>query len=930
MKTLIPWRPGLKVGGVPGYGRVLQNGVVLPVLLWATLLNGGNLYSAQSIGHAGMLFEPVGHARGGVQFVALAKGYRVFFEPNRAVFDFGSHRASMTFSGAGPSSITGESPAPGIHNYYRGDNASQWSEGVQSFERIRYRGVRPGIDLIFYGRPDSEMEFDLILSPGANPALVELQYDGFGSLEIGPKGDLLLKTPEGVLRQRPPEVTQADRRIRARYVRRGTAIGIKLGPYDTSQALVIDPRISYATYVGGSDVENTEAIAIDDDGNYYIAANSFSANYPRLPAGQPYAGDQDIVVSKFSASNILLYSTVIGGSSKDVPGRAVVDTDGSLYVSFSTASTNFPRPPGVTIGAGTIGDGVLKLSPTGALTAMALMGPSTAAGPYDLTLDTNHNIWVTGGTTGVPGQTGSIQARVAGGTDILVASLNNLLTQIKYLTYLGTPADESGNRIRVDVSGNVYLSGVGGSAAFPTGAGKAFPGAGTFALKLDTVNNRIVFATYLSAGNGGGYGLVLDGNDLWVAANSSGKDFAPTPDAFQKVFGGGTNDVILVRLSALDGTIGYATYFGGTGSEFANDLVQDPYGNLILYGNTTSPNLPTTTDAMSRTLAPSLITTAYISVLDVSGGLVYSSYAGGSSAGSFTLGLGLAVDKLGNAIGVGATSSTDFPVTGDAFQKQMAGVQDVYIARFEFVAPTDPYLARIAIQNAASFRGGPIAPGEVITIYPRNVGPATLVTAALTADRRIATLIGGTRVLFDDIPAPLVYTVGGQVSLVAPYEVQGKAFTRVVVEYNGVKSRPMLVPVTATAPGVFTAGNGSGPAVVINEDGSFNSVSQPASRGSIIVFFATGEGQTNPSGVNGRLNEFSRLEDFPRPVAAVNVTIGGQAAEVLFGAGAPGFLAGLMQFNVRVPQGVEPGPVVPLTVSVGGVPSAAGVTMAVR
>ena len=223
-----------------------------------------------------------------------------------------------------------------------------------------------------------------------------------------------------------------------------------------------------------------------------------------------------------------------------------------------------------------------------------------------------------------------------------------------------------------------------------------------------------------------------------------------------------------------------------------------------------------------------------------------------------------------------------------------------------------------------------MAAGEVVTIYPANAGPQALVTAALTPDRRVATLIGGTRVLFDDTPAPMVYTVMGQMSLVVPYAVQGKLFTRLVVEYNGVKSRPLAVPIATVAPGIFTIASGTGSAALLNQDGSVNSPQRPADRGSVVVFFATGEGQTNPAGVDGRLNEFTRLEDFPQPIQTPRVTIGGQPASILFAAGAPGFLAGLMQFNVRVPEGIAPGPDTLREISFGGVTSQPGVTIALR
>ena len=691
-------------------------------------------------------------------------------------------------------------------------------------------------------------------------------------------------------------------------------------------ALCAPPRISYATYLGGRGGEIANAVATDADGNYYVAVQTNSPDYRLLPAGQTFGGDLDIVVSKFSAANVLVYATVIGGSGVDTPLKAVVDTDGSLFLAFRTTSTNFPKPSGSTIGGGSAGTGVAKLNPAGTLTAVALLGAAPGSSTTNgLTLDSNRRVWITGATPGFAGQTGSVQANVAGGTDVFVASLNNALTQITYFTYLGGPSDDAPYQIALDAAGSVYLAGESGATGFPTGPSKAFPGAGIFILKLDPVANRILFASYIGAGIP--HGMVLDNGDVWACgAYTGGTDLATTSDALQPK-AGGSIDAFLVRVNGTDGQLRYASYLGGSGGDFANGLARDPSGNLIVYGNTTSPNFPITADAMRRSGGPGI--TPYVAVVDGGGRLVYASYLSGSS-GTFEPGLDLALDPLGNAIGIGATNTSDFPTTPGSFQPVFGGVQDGYLIRIEFVSPADVTLGRTAIQNAASFRGGAVAPGEVVIIYPANAGPQTLVTAALTADRRIATLIGGTRVLFDDTPAPMVYSVAGQMSLVVPYGVRDKSFTRVVVEYNGVKSRPTAIPVAAVAPGVFTIASGTGSAAMINQDGSINSPQKPADRGSVVVFFATGEGQTNPAGVDGRLNEFARLEDFPRPIQAPKVTIGGQPAEILFAGGAPGFLAGLMQFNVRVPDGLTPGPEVPLAISFGNVTSQPGVTLAIR
>ena len=199
-------------------------------------------------------------------------------------------------------------------------------------------------------------------------------------------------------------------------------------------AIGATPRISYATYLGGSAADIANSITTDGDGNYFVAIQTSSTNYPRLPAGQSFAGDLDIVISKFSPTNVLLYSTVVGGSGIDTPYQAVADTDGSLYVSFSTTSTNFPKPPGSILGGGAGGTGVFKLNPAGTLAAVALLTAPAGTAAFGLTLDSSRKVWIKGGSTGIPGQTGTIQAAAAGGADIFVASLNNALTQIGYFT----------------------------------------------------------------------------------------------------------------------------------------------------------------------------------------------------------------------------------------------------------------------------------------------------------------------------------------------------------------------------------------------------------------------------------------------------------------------------------------------------------------
>ncbi len=238
-------------------------------------------------------------------------------------------------------------------------------------------------------------------------------------------------------------------------------------------------------------------------------------------------------------------------------------------------------------------------------------------------------------------------------------------------------------------------------------------------------------------------------------------------------------------------------------------------------------------------------------------------------------------------------------------------------------------ISSAGVTNAASYAARAVAPGEIVTIFGTGIGPPTIAPYELTADGlSIATTLAGTRVLFDGVAAPLLYVLDFQLSAIVPYSVAGSSSTALQVEYNGVRSNVVSLEVAAAAPGVFTLDNsGTGEAAVLNgADYTGINKTNPAARGSVILIYATGEGQTNPGGLDGKLT----TGELPRPVQRVTVTIGGIDARVLYAGGAPGLVAGLLQINAEVPAGVTPGDAVPLVVRVGDAASQAGVTIAVK
>jgi uncharacterized protein (TIGR03437 family) len=233
------------------------------------------------------------------------------------------------------------------------------------------------------------------------------------------------------------------------------------------------------------------------------------------------------------------------------------------------------------------------------------------------------------------------------------------------------------------------------------------------------------------------------------------------------------------------------------------------------------------------------------------------------------------------------------------------------------------------IVNAASYVGGTVAPGELLTLFGSGMGPATATPLQIDSKTgRISAYTAGTRVLFNGTPAPVIYAQQYQVSVAVPYSVAGLARVQVQVEYLGQLSQPVTVNVSDAMPGIFTAAaNGRGQGAIINADGlTPNSASAPAARGRAVSIYATGGGQTNPAGVDGQLTP----NISPLPVLPVSVSIGGIPAKVQYAGGSPGEILGLLQINAVVPPNAPTGDEVPVYVSVGNATSQPGVTMSIR
>jgi uncharacterized protein (TIGR03437 family) len=313
---------------------------------------------------------------------------------------------------------------------------------------------------------------------------------------------------------------------------------------------------------------------------------------------------------------------------------------------------------------------------------------------------------------------------------------------------------------------------------------------------------------------------------------------------------------------------------------------------------------------------------AFVQKYDHEGTVLWTRQSFHLSYSAYSQATGVALDDTGVYV-VGRGSGA--PNTGEAFlarlEKTAAAIPDAKPR----VSPGCPV-------NAASYVGSGVAPGEIVTIFGAAMGPPDLVPLHITGNL-LDTTLAGVRILFNGTPAPLMYVSDSQISAIVPYALAGQTSVDVQVEYQGVLSDVVTVPVSPSRPGIFSLdGSGQGPLAILNEDGSVNSPSNPAARGSIITMYATGGGERDPAVADGQIlsdvltkTSLGIFVDFDNPQSD-NLAYG----EVLYAGGSPGSVAGLLQLNVRVPPDALTGKVVAFGLSIGGVIGPGPLTIALR
>jgi hypothetical protein len=642
-----------------------------------------------------------------VKFLARGSGYGLFLTGNQAVLalrqssgkpdkkrDFSA--LTMTLAGANSNfEIQGEHLLPGKSNYLIGNDPAKWRRGVPQFAGVRYRNVYPGIDLVYHGN-QGRLEYDFEVAAGSDPSLVALKFESAGSPRLTADGNLVLSLPGGDVVMHAPRAYQksaeAEHTVSSRFVLKNGEIGFAVGDYDRSRTLVIDPILSYSTYLGGSGneactlilgtttpVSGCPAVAVDSSSNAYITGSTTSVDFP-VPVGTtPYQatlkGIANVFVAKFnSTGSTEEFATYIGGSGTDTTSGIAVDLSFNVVVAGNTSSTNFPTVNGFQSSPLSPANKhvfIAKLAATGGslIYSSYLSGNGTDVST-GVALDPGGNAYVTGTTTstevttGFPSTVGAFQTAPATGSTIqfFLSKINPNLSgtsSLAYSTYFGggnsvRPASDGppavGGGVAVDVNSNVYIT--GGTSYLHIGAPNDFPILNAFQGCLDTPLSTTNCSTTVT-------------------------DY----DAF----------VAKLNPTAVTGTqLIYSTYFGGTLDDIGYGVAVDSAFNAYVTGSTASTDLPAAgTDVFQDANNGGIDAfMAKLGIPTITGNLqgevplLYTTYIGGTGT---DVGLGIAVDSIQGARVTGWTNSPtgSFPIINNPPQSIYGGANDAFAARID-------------------------------------------------------------------------------------------------------------------------------------------------------------------------------------------------------------------------------------------------------
>jgi len=576
-------------------------------------------------------------------------------------------------------------------NTFSGNDPSRWRTGLPTSKAVLYRGIYRNIDLKLYGL-EGEIEYDWTVKPGGTPEAIRMRFSGGNDTRIDAEGNLAVGTDFGGLRHRKPVAYQVigSRRVDVRVAFKKTGdndYGFSVGDYNPAYDLIIDPLVLvYSTYLGGKGNDDGYDLAVDDSGAAFIVGSTFSTNFPKKLPYQNDAPDYDGFVAKFSPNGKgLVFSTYLGGASKDFGYEIALDGKGAAYIIGGTESADFPVKGALQKKYRGGRDAfVTKLSPDGqSLEFSTYLGGTKFDNGLGIDVDGAGAAYVIGYTDSANFPVkNAFQGTIRGDKDAFVAKLASNGKSLVYSTYLGGSAYECGEAIAVNGAGAAFIAGKTYSVDWPTE--NAFQNANHgksdgFVAELAPSGTSLVYSTYLG---GAEYdtcnAIAVDGaGAAYVTGNSTSTDF-PTKVPSQSAPRGGW-EAYVTKFAADGAGLVYSSFLGGSGDDVGHRVVVDGTGSAFLTGYTKSSNFPTK-NAYQAVFGGGSSDAFLVRVSSSGKSRLYSTYLGGSGGET---GYGLALGAGGTVFIAGSTSSINFPVK-NAFQKTIRGGADAFAAKFTY------------------------------------------------------------------------------------------------------------------------------------------------------------------------------------------------------------------------------------------------------
>ena len=712
-----------------------------------------------------------------VKYMARSNGHTVFLTEHEAVLTLapkthasiaGPRRGNLTqktaesdksqtasiemrlLNGNSSPRISAGNELPGKSNYFIGDDPSKWRTGVSHYATVKYEGVYPGVDLAFHGQ-QKQMEFDYIVAPGSDAAAIGMKFGGTKKISTDASGNLVLTSAGGdVVLHRPVAYQMKDgnrEAVSADFaVKNNREVAFNLGTYDRGRELVIDPTVTFATYLGGAAEDDGYGVGFDSFGNVYVTGQTASTNFPG--ASNTSGGGFDVFVTKISPDgSTLIYSTYIGGSGLDSGNAIAVDYLGNAYVAGGTGSNNFPHTGGFqTSFGGSLDAFVLKLNSSGSMVYSSYLGAGGDDVANGIAIDSSGAAYVAGLTTSQNNfpLVNAFQNAMVGTSNGFVAQVSSSGGTLSYSTFLGAGSNDFAAAVAVGSTGKIYVTGATEHSSFPIKNGvQASCGTApncngavfdAFVTVLDpsqtTAANQLVYSTFLGGeGIDEGLGIALDSNNRVYVTGLTQSAIFPRQAALFNVFGGVTDAFAAEIDPSISGSTGliYSTYLGGTLADIGTGIAVDENGDAYVTGQTSSTNFPTKNPTQSS-LAGGAGTDAFVTEIGASGStLVFSTYLGGSgnenalvSGGNLSAIGAIAVELAGADIYVaGNTASSNFPVMA-AKQSALGGL------------PFDAFVASYNVSTAVDFSIAATTPAAV------NAGSSGSSTVTLTSQNGYA------------------------------------------------------------------------------------------------------------------------------------------------------------------------------------------------